>query len=68
MHRVMSLFQYSIWYRTPDRTKPEEDKLITGPETVQAYDQEHVKRIALRALDSEWDAKIADIEVDIRPF
>ena len=61
------LFQYAIWYRDPKDS--EKDELITSSvDTVEALDEEHVKRIALRTLAPKWDKKIAYIKIDVRPF
>lgn len=66
MAQAKKLFQYSVWYRDPKDN--EKDELVSHVETVEAFDEEHAKRIALRKLDAKWDDKIAYIKVDVRPF
>ena len=61
-----TLFQYAVWYRDPKDS--DKDELIQEVTSVKATSEDHVKAIALRALEAKWDEKLEHIKVETRPF
>jgi hypothetical protein len=59
-------YQYIVWYRDPKDS--EKDEKITDVQSVVATGEEHVKRIAIRGLETKWDEKLDNIVVEVRPF
>jgi hypothetical protein len=64
--RRKNTYQYTVWFRHP--TDSEKDQRIGETETVDAFDVQHVERIAVRSLPEEWAEKLDNIKIDVRPF
>lgn len=58
------LYQYSAILHDSDKG----DKVIVEPTTVLANDRNHAERVAVRAIPAEYDDKLVDVEVVVRPF
>jgi hypothetical protein len=65
---TQKLYQIAVTYIDPK--EPKNSKIVVDPTNVLANDEEHAKRLALRdaRITEEWNEKLADLKVDIRPF
>jgi len=57
------LYHYAALYHDKDKTES-----ALEPAYLLAKDEEHAKKLVIKLLDSEYDDKLADIEVLVRPF
>lgn len=61
-----TVFQFVLFYNPSEESKNFPEIIDTG--FVIASDAEKAKLLAARKLDAEWDARINEVEVLVRPF
>jgi hypothetical protein len=59
------LYEYVVILRGK---KDEDDVIVVEPSRTLAKDANHAERIALKAVDSQYDDRLEDLDVQVKPF
>lgn len=64
---MADMYEYTVVYK--GKGKDDADKVVVPPKSVMANDRSHAERLALREdAIAEYDDKIDQLEVKVRPF